>query len=168
MRPLATGSRLEPAALYRLTGGNPFYVTEVLRAGTAEIPASARDAVQARAAGLTSESREVLDVAALTGTRGALAATWPGRISTRLMAARRRPPGSGPSLAVRTSPRWPCSMPLICAGHTNSAIAAELFISAKTVDHHVASVLAKLGAPNRKAAATQAATLGLVGTRSGP
>jgi DNA-binding CsgD family transcriptional regulator len=56
---------------------------------------------------------------------------------------------------------------LICAGHTNAAIAAELFISAKTVDHHVASVLAKLGAPNRKAAAIQAARPGLVGTRSG-
>jgi DNA-binding CsgD family transcriptional regulator len=56
---------------------------------------------------------------------------------------------------------------LICAGQTNAAIAAELFISAKTVDHHVASVLAKLGAPNRKAAAIQAARPGLVGTRSG-
>jgi DNA-binding CsgD family transcriptional regulator len=45
----------------------------------------------------------------------------------------------------------------ICAGQTNAAIAAKLFISAKTVDHHVSAVLAKLGAPNRNAAAAQAA-----------
>jgi hypothetical protein len=44
VRALADGSDLEAAALYELTGGNPFYVTEVLRAGTAEVPASARDA----------------------------------------------------------------------------------------------------------------------------
>jgi hypothetical protein len=30
---------------------------------------------------------------------------------------------------------------------------AELFISAKTVDHHVSAILAKLGAPNRNAGA---------------
>ena len=53
----------------------------------------------------------------------------------------------------------------ICAGQTNAAIAAKLFISAKTVDHHVSAVLAKLGAPNRNAAAAQAAKLGLLGYR---
>ena len=42
---LARGSGLETAALYQLTGGNPFYVTEVLQAGMAQVPASARDAV---------------------------------------------------------------------------------------------------------------------------
>ena len=52
---------------------------------------------------------------------------------------------------------------LICAGYTNAAISAELFISAKTVDHHVSAILAKLGVPNRNAAAAQAARLGLAG-----
>ncbi|HEX6854572.1 MAG TPA: AAA family ATPase [Streptosporangiaceae bacterium] len=66
---LAAGSGLEPAGLYELTGGNPFYVTEVLAAGMSEIPTSARDAVLARAARLPAGAREVLDVAALTGTR---------------------------------------------------------------------------------------------------
>ena len=66
---LASGSGLEASALYQLTGGNPFYVTEVLRAGMAQVPASARDAVLARAAGLTGESRAVLEVAALTSAR---------------------------------------------------------------------------------------------------
>ena len=69
MRELARGSDLEAAALYRLTGGNPFYVTEVLQAGMAEVPASARDAVLARAAGLSSGARQLLEVAALTGAR---------------------------------------------------------------------------------------------------
>ena len=69
VRALASGSDLEAVALYRLTGGNPFYVTEVLQAGMAEVPASARDAVLARAAGLGGEARQVLEVAALTGAR---------------------------------------------------------------------------------------------------
>ena len=71
VRALARGSDLEAAALYRLTGGNPFYVNEVLQAGMAEIPASARDAVLARAAGLSADARQLLEVAALTGTRAA-------------------------------------------------------------------------------------------------
>src|SRR6266567_3081068 len=62
-------SGLPAPELYRLTGGNPFYVTEVLRAGMEEVPPSARDAVLARAARLSSGSREVLDVAALTGSQ---------------------------------------------------------------------------------------------------
>ena len=69
MRTLAGGSGLPAPELYRLTGGNPFYVTEVVRAGMDEVPPSARDAVLARAARLGGGAREVLDVAALTGTR---------------------------------------------------------------------------------------------------
>ncbi len=69
VRELAGGSGLPAPELYRLTGGNPFYVTEVLRAGMEEVPPSARDAVLARAARLSGGSREVLDVAALTGSR---------------------------------------------------------------------------------------------------
>lgn len=66
---LADGSGLPAAELHRLTGGNPFYVTEVLRAGMAQVPESARDAVLARAARLPADTRAVLDLAAITGTR---------------------------------------------------------------------------------------------------
>jgi DNA-binding CsgD family transcriptional regulator/tetratricopeptide (TPR) repeat protein len=72
VRILAGSSGLDAAELYRLTGGNPFYVTEVIRAGMSEIPAAARDAVLARAVRLSEGSREVLDVAALIGTRSDL------------------------------------------------------------------------------------------------
>jgi DNA-binding CsgD family transcriptional regulator/tetratricopeptide (TPR) repeat protein len=66
---LAEGSGLAAAELYRLTGGNPFYVTEVVRAGLAALPESARDAVMARMARLTGEARSVLEAAALIGAR---------------------------------------------------------------------------------------------------
>ena len=66
---LAAGSGLDPAELYRLTSGNPFYVSEVVQAGLREIPAAARDAVLARVTRLSGQAREIVDVAALTGTR---------------------------------------------------------------------------------------------------
>jgi ATP/maltotriose-dependent transcriptional regulator MalT len=66
---LAGGQGLDAAALYRLTGGNPFYVTEVVQSGMGEIPISARDAVLARVSRLNAGPREVLDAAALIGTQ---------------------------------------------------------------------------------------------------
>ena len=41
----------------------------------------------------------------------------------------------------------------LAAGRTNREIAAELFISDKTVSVHVSNILAKLGAGSRTAAA---------------
>jgi DNA-binding CsgD family transcriptional regulator/tetratricopeptide (TPR) repeat protein len=53
--------------LHRLTGGNPFFVTEVLAAGQAGPPATVRDAVLARASRLSSPARALIDVAAVIG-----------------------------------------------------------------------------------------------------
>ena len=55
---------------------------------------------------------------------------------------------------------------LICAGHTNAEIGGQLLISAKTVDHHVSAMLAKLGVPSCEIAASEAARLGLVSAAS--
>jgi predicted ATPase len=66
---MAEGSGVAPAELFRLTGGNPFFVTEVVQSGTDDIPPSARDAVQARIATLSEDARNVVQTAALIGTR---------------------------------------------------------------------------------------------------
>ena len=56
---------LDPGALHERTGGNPFFITEILTAGDAEIPATVVDAVLARAARLPPPARQVLDAAAV-------------------------------------------------------------------------------------------------------
>lgn len=65
---MAAGTSHDAAALHRLTGGNPFFVSEVLAAGRTGIPATVSDAVLARALRLTPEARAVLDVAAVIGS----------------------------------------------------------------------------------------------------
>jgi DNA-binding CsgD family transcriptional regulator len=62
---LAEGFDLDPADLYRMTSGNPFYVREVLEAGGAEIPPTVRDAVLARAARLSPGARGLLEAVAV-------------------------------------------------------------------------------------------------------
>ena len=69
--------KVDPAALYLQTGGNPFYVAEVLASKSpgdpgvtpAGIPASIRDAVLARTARLSLSGQAVLEVAATIGMR---------------------------------------------------------------------------------------------------
>ena len=65
---------LDLDALHRTTGGNPFFVTEVLAAQAAgaaahRVPASVSDAVLARAARLGPAARALLDSAAVAGPR---------------------------------------------------------------------------------------------------
>jgi DNA-binding CsgD family transcriptional regulator/tetratricopeptide (TPR) repeat protein len=51
---------------------------------------------------------------------------------------------------------------LLGQGRTNAEIAGELVLSVRTVDSHVAALLSKLGAHDRRAAAARAAELGLL------
>jgi DNA-binding CsgD family transcriptional regulator len=69
VRELAVPLGFDPVELFQRTGGNPFYVTEVLATGCIELPPSVRDAVLARAAGLDPGARALLEaVAIVTGT----------------------------------------------------------------------------------------------------
>ena len=69
VRRLAEGTTHRADELHRLTGGNPFFLVEVLGAHGDEVPASARDAVLARAAGLDEPARQALEIASLDGYR---------------------------------------------------------------------------------------------------
>ena len=60
---------VDPAVLYRLTGANPFYVTEVLNAGGSGVPPTVRDAVLARVARLGLRAQTVLECVAITPSR---------------------------------------------------------------------------------------------------
>ena len=60
---------MDPTALYRRTGGNPFFVTEVLAGGEQGIPATVQDAILARVARLSPAARSVLEAAAVIGPR---------------------------------------------------------------------------------------------------
>jgi DNA-binding CsgD family transcriptional regulator/tetratricopeptide (TPR) repeat protein len=51
---------------------------------------------------------------------------------------------------------------LLGMGYTNTQIASQLVVSVRTVDSHVAAVLAKLGAASRREAAASAAQLGVL------
>jgi DNA-binding CsgD family transcriptional regulator len=97
---------------------------------------------------------------------GAPAAAQLTRHKMRALGLRSVP--AGPRTATRADPlgltqREREVLELICAGHSNAEIAAQLVLSIRTVDHHVSAVLAKLGAPTRGAAAAHAARLGLAG-----
>ena len=74
---LADREDIDAPEMHARTGGNPFFVTEVLAAGTDQVPRSVRDAVLARAARLTGPARDLLDAAAVV----------PGHVNGQLLAA---------------------------------------------------------------------------------
>jgi DNA-binding CsgD family transcriptional regulator/tetratricopeptide (TPR) repeat protein len=63
----AADRTVDAVALHRITGGNAFFVTEVLAAGTDGVPPTVADAVLARAARLPADAKGVLEAAAVLG-----------------------------------------------------------------------------------------------------
>lgn len=63
---------LDPADVHRSTGGNPFFVTELIAAGGETVPASVRDAVLARAGRLSGRGQRVLDALSVLAQPGEL------------------------------------------------------------------------------------------------
>jgi DNA-binding CsgD family transcriptional regulator/tetratricopeptide (TPR) repeat protein len=69
VRTMAAGSGRDINDLYRQTGGNPFFVSEILATPDEEIPPTVRDAVMARVARLSSAGRSALETASVIGFR---------------------------------------------------------------------------------------------------
>jgi DNA-binding CsgD family transcriptional regulator len=77
----------------------------------------------------------------------------------------------GPRPTTRTNPAGLTArevevLRLIADGQTNGEIAARLYISDKTVEHHVSRILAKLEVPSRRDAARAARDLALAATQT--
>ena len=72
----------------------------------------------------------------------------------------------GPQTATRANParlteRQLAVLGLVSEGMTNAEIADRLVVSVRTVDHHVAAVLGKLGVRSRREAAAAAHEMGI-------
>jgi len=69
---LAAPHGVDGRELYEKTGGNPFFVVEVLAGDSEQIPPTVKDAVLARAMRLSSRGRELLEAAAVVPQRAEL------------------------------------------------------------------------------------------------
>ena len=68
-RAFPTDAPFDALRLHTVTGGNAFFVTEVLSGGAAVVPPTVRDAVLARVARLSEPAQRALEVVALAGSR---------------------------------------------------------------------------------------------------
>ncbi len=69
VRALAGEREVDVGELYRVTGGNPFYVSEIMEAGWPAVPPTVREMVAARLARLSTGTRRAVEVAAVIGAR---------------------------------------------------------------------------------------------------
>jgi len=84
---LAAAHEADAAELHRVTGGNPFYLSEILAAGWPSVPPTVRDAVGARLARATPATRRMVEAASVIRGRVDLV------LLTAALAAR-PPPGT--------------------------------------------------------------------------
>jgi DNA-binding CsgD family transcriptional regulator len=102
------------------------------------------------------EAEPTLRALALLDDIGAVSAAHKVRIRLKQLGVRILP--RGPLPQTRSNPgglttRQLDIMAMLGDGHTNAEIARRLVLSVRTVDHHVSSVLTKLGFANRRDAA---------------
>jgi len=96
------------------------------------------------------------------------ARTTARRVSRTLRERGIRDVRQGPRRSTRHNPAGLTAreldvLALVAQGYRNADIAAQFFLSEKTVDHHVSAILRKLGARTRGEAASKAAALGITG-----
>jgi DNA-binding CsgD family transcriptional regulator len=141
---LAAEGRYDPAAARWRTLGEPF--AEAMTLGDAPDP------------GLRVRGVELLDRLGAIGTadrrRIELRSDGLAQVPQRPRASTRANPSGLTNRQLEVAK-------LVARGFTNAEIAARLFISPKTADHHVSAVLTKLGLPNRRAVVLRADELGL-------
>jgi len=141
-------------------------------------PADAASALGAAAAGCTQAyqaTRLTLEAARLVGDRdqvraaierfermGAARAADRARALARSLGMR---PGRRRAAAGMLSAREQEIVQLVAAGQTNAEIAAALYLSPRTVEHHISNILTKLGYRSRVQIATEAAAGRLPGAR---
>jgi DNA-binding CsgD family transcriptional regulator len=118
----------------------------------------------ALAAGPEPALREALEIFEPLG-----AGPLTGMVRQRLRDLGARHIPRGPRASTRGNPAGLTSrelevLALLTEGHTNVAIARRLHLSAKTIDHHVSSILEKLDARSRAEAVAAAFGLGIVRT----
>jgi predicted ATPase len=116
VRQLAERRDVDAAELYRITGGNPFYVSEMLDAGWPSVPSTVSDAVGARLARCSQGARELVETAAVIGARvspALLAAVHPGASSPadEVLATGMLIPDGARTGRLLLSTRGPCGSP---------------------------------------------------------
>jgi predicted ATPase/DNA-binding NarL/FixJ family response regulator len=111
----------------------------------------------------TAAAREALDTATRLGAAPLQAALR--KLGVRGLARGPRP--ATRANPANLTPRELEVLELVVTGLGNAEIARRLFISAKTVDHHVSAILAKLGVQRRQDAAAAARRLGSDRTGAG-
>jgi DNA-binding CsgD family transcriptional regulator/tetratricopeptide (TPR) repeat protein len=111
------------------------------------------------------DSAHLLEALELLDALGAIPAGRLVRAKLHSLGLRQIPRGPRPTTRANPAgltPRQSDVLGLLVEGCTNAEIADALFISPKTVDHHVSAVLAKLEVSSRREAARIAVDLGLV------
>jgi len=113
----------------------------------------------------SAEPDDLLTALGILDELGATPLATPVRRRLRALGATHIP--RGPRGETRVNPagltaRQIDVLRLLGKGCTNTEIASQLVVSVRTVDSHVAAVLAKLGAASRREAAARAADLGVL------
>jgi DNA-binding NarL/FixJ family response regulator len=152
-RPAASGSAAD--TVRRLRHGAPHMTITVIVDPLD--PRSVADALHAGATGVISDGVNADDAASLVQIAARGTAVVDGRAAGSLASAWL--PGSHDPLSTREFE----VLQRLASGATNAAIAAELYLSRETVKSHVARLLRKIGAPDRRAAVDKARRLGLLG-----